>query len=81
MEQKKVIRKKGNTLFIATYQGVVDMKQFGRFANIYFLECDENGNIKDYNGNGVIQKMDIYCKLEDSQEVIDLSTLSDDCLI
>jgi len=44
-----------------------------------FIECDKDGNIKDVDGNGIVDGFTLICNLKENQEDIDITKLSDDC--
>lgn len=46
-----------------------------------FIECDEKGNVEDFDGNGRVDGFTIKCKLKKGEKSIDVSKLSDECFL
>lgn len=79
MNKQKVIRKIGNTFYVLSFQTILEM--FGKkYKDSWWLECDEEGNVKDSNKNGKIDRKSYLCVIPEGCNDIDLSTLSEDCL-
>ena len=76
---KKIIRKKGDTYFIATHQHN-EVRNGVRVKNVYWLECDEKGNIGYVNKDGIIKNETIICRIPEVRSDIDISTLNENCL-
>ena len=57
------------------------LTEFGKnYRDTFWIECDENGKVKDVNGDGEISYKQLLCHLKEGQETIDLNTLKEDCL-
>ena len=70
-----IIRPLNGLLFKATSSIFVNSES-GRVKEIYWVNCDEDGNLLD---KGVKPKIQI-CKLKEGQDDIDITSLSNDCL-
>lgn len=78
-KMEKIIRKKGNTNFVAVdtlHREVLGSK----IADVFWIECDLEGNISDGNNDGVLKTELIICKVPEGRVSLDISTLSEDCL-
>jgi len=69
----KIIKELDGKYYLSLSKVVVENIQYTNF-----IECDKDGNIKDFDGNGRIDGFTIKCDLHETEE-IDVSKLSDSC--
>lgn len=77
--EEKIIRERKGKLFVAIDSVVYPV--FGKMMqNVFWVECDKEGNVADGDEDGQIDNHMIICRVPDGKESLDISSLKEDCL-